>query len=213
MDYTSLKASVMDWGFSSSAELTGVADDIIDLAELRLSRDLVTSAFETSSSGSMVVGTPTVTKPADLVTVNYLVITVGGARRALERKTYEWLIEYWPTAATTGVPKYWAEHGSVNITVAPTPGDTYGYQIGYRRRLPGLSAGNLTNWLTDQAGDILIAACQVEVARYLRNQEDLGAWEQRYQQLKNDINSESMRQLRDDYRLPYRVEENVVKEA
>ena len=205
--YSQLKTNIPDWMNDSSAELSAQLDKCIDLAELRLSRDLQVTAFDTKATGSFSSGSPTISKPTTAVTIRYLRFNDGsGTRTTLERKTPEYCFQYWPTATTTtSTPRFYAETTATQIYIAGTPSSALGYEIGYTRRLTALATGNPTNWLTDNAEDALLYAACLVAAIYTDDQEQIQRFADLYKMAVLAVNNEHSRTLRDDYRTAPRV--------
>lgn len=199
--YTQLKADIPAWLQNESDELTAQLDRVIDLAEARLSRDLMIRAYDHVVTGNFVAGTETITRPADIIQPNYIRWqNASGTWTSLLKKQREWLFDYWPTPSDTGTPVYYGDLDNTNFLIAPTPDDTYAYEIGYRRRLPALSASNETNWLTDYAEDALLFACLVEASAFTIEPAQLQSFAGLYQNAVARVNNEFTRTLRDDLR-------------
>ncbi len=98
------------------------------------------------------------------------------------------------------------------ILVAPTPDSSYTIEMTYARRLAELSSSNTTNWLTQNAQDLLLYACLMEACTFTKNREDLQIYTQRYQAATEAINNQTRRRRRDDYTSPSNVMgENTLK--
>lgn len=202
--YATLISDVQSWLTNTEAEFVAAIPTFIRMAEARLFRDIDVQALETTQAGTLSSGVATLAKPADLIAPRHMTITVAGARKVLRFKELEYLFEYWPTAAATAEPVYYAVDAS-DYLIAPTPDQVYPYSLGYKRRLPALSATNPSNWLTTDAYDALLYATLCEAVRFL--QDDRGAllpsFEERYAAAVAAINAVDQRASRDDYRTPY----------
>jgi hypothetical protein len=199
-NYTSLLADIPNKLDNQSQELADELDNIIDPAELMLSRDLDVGAFKHQDTSLMSIGNAMITKPAGFVSPRYLKITAPGARGNLDYKTLDWIQEFWPDDTETGTPAYYAEYDDDRLIVAPTPDASLTYEIGFRRRLPALSNSNASNWLTENAYDALCAACLMIGAAFLKDPEQAQLWKGHYDALVGQINREHQRTLRDDRR-------------
>ena len=156
--------------------------EFLDLAEQRIAKEIFPRGFETRGTGTFVAGTPTVVNPSSYREIKSFDFVANGTRINLEERTYEYCIDYAPATAATGTPKYYAPYGSGQFYVAPTPGTNWTYQIVYNQRLTPLEGTGTagTNWLTQNHPDLLIAALMLEAEMYLKNDQRIGVWQQKY---------------------------------
>jgi hypothetical protein len=185
--YTTLVAGIEAWLEEDGSEFTAAINDIIDLAEKRLARDLDLEIFRrTNSSVSMVVGAATITKPTisspDLLIAIKQIWISGGALtgiRMLERRSENVVLDY-NSGAANGVPKYYADESETVVRFAPPPGATYTVNIRYLSRPQPLSSSNETNWFSTYAYDILFKAALAEAEKFIVAEERAPVWEKDY---------------------------------
>ena len=149
--YTKLVADIKDFMEDDGSEFSDAVDTFIDLAELKLSRDLAVPAFRKRQTGTLTSSDPFLTLPTDLVTLEYFQLNNSNVRTSLLLKSDEFMQEFWPNRTSTGTPKYYAYFDNSTIYVAPTPSANTPVEISYRRRLDALSSSNTSNWLTTDA--------------------------------------------------------------
>ena len=114
---------------------------------------------------------------------------------------------------STGTPKYWANYTDTAILVAPTPSAALNIEMTYSRRIAELSSSNTTNWLTENAQDLLLYACLMEASTFTKSREDYVIYSDRYKQAVESINNQARRRRRDDFTAPANVMgENYLKE-
>lgn len=177
MNYTSLVQNIKDFMEDDGTEFSNAVDTFIDLAELRISRDLRISPFRKRQVSTLTANDPFISMPSDLVTLENFQIVPGrtsdqaldGTRTMLMLRSDEFMMEFWPDRSSTGTPEYYAYFDDNTLYVAPTPSANTPVEISYRRRLPALSSSNLTNWLTDNASDALLYASLMEASVFNRN--------------------------------------------
>lgn len=203
--YATLKTAIPDRVHDDSTELADYLDTAIDLAELRLSRDLAqVTAFDMTATGAFTASSGLVTKPSDWVVPRYLRYrtTATGKWQRLERKSLEYCQEFWPNENLTSTqPVYYADYDATYLFVVGIPAGTYGWQHGYKRRLPALTAtGNTSNWLSTEAADALFLAACIEAASFKQNKELEAELTGLYGAAVQAIINEHSRTLRDDYR-------------
>ena len=190
--YTKLVADIKDFMEDDGSEFSDAVDTFIDLAELKLSRDLAVPAFRKRQTGTLTSSDPFLTLPPDLVTLEYFQLNNSNVRTSLLLKSDEFMQEFWPNRTSTGTPKYYAYFDNSTIYVAPTPSANTPVEISYRRRLDALSSSNTSNWLTTDAYDALLYACLIEASHYNRNDKLLQYHSGLYQKAVQDVNKEGV---------------------
>ena len=190
--YTKLVADIKDFMEDDGSEFSDAVDTFIDLAELKLSRDLAVPAFRKRQTGTLTSSDPFLTLPTDLVTLEYFQLNNSNVRTSLLLKSDEFMQEFWPNRTSTGTPKYYAYFDNSTIYVAPTPSANTPVEISYRRRLDALSSSNTSNWLTTDAYDALLYACLIEASHYNRNDKLLQYHSGLYQKAVQDVNKEGV---------------------
>lgn len=82
----------------------------------------------------------------------------------------------------TGIPRYAAVvTNGTEIEVAPVPDQTYTVNIKYLETLSRLSSTQSSNWVLSEHPDIYLYGALVHSAPFLKNDERLAVWEQRYE--------------------------------
>ena len=95
-------------------------------------------------------------------------------------RNYEYLRTYWPDSTQTGTPKYYSDYDQDHWLVAPTPSANLPFECVYYARVKPLDSTNQTNVLTEYAPDMLLYAALLESAPYLKNDDRIQVWQQRY---------------------------------
>lgn len=189
-DYNSLKQAVQDW-FARS-DLAAWIDYFIQLAEADIYRDIFTNnqgkgvqAIEASFNSTTIgTGTPL---PMGYLGMKIMLVSAGGQSFEVERKTSEFIYTQYPDQAPSGVPQYFARLGS-NFVFGPYPDSAYALTGTYWMRSPQLTTVNSVTWMTSTIPTILLAAVNRAVARFIKDQEAYGLWNDMYaQQLNNFI--------------------------
>ena len=206
MTYSSLTQDLKDWMENDGTEFSNETDNFIGLAEQRIVRDIDPQAFTTSAYSSFNVNDRFVSKPTDALIIRHLLYLDSDSKRNfLEKKTDEFIYDYWPTSATTGTPKYWTDYNDTELLVAPTPSAALTIEMSYVQRLDTLSSSNTTNWLTVNAQELLLFGSLMEACTFTKSREDLQIYSQRYQASVESINNQTRRRRRDDYNAPANV--------
>ena len=206
MTYSSLTQDLKDWMENDGTEFSNETDNFIGLAEQRIVRDIDPQAFTKSAYSSFNVNDRFVTKPTDALIIRHLLYLDSDSKRNfIEKKTDEFIYDYWPTSATTGTPKYWTDYNDTELLVAPTPSAALTIEMSYVQRLDTLSSSNTTNWLTINAQELLLFGSLMEACTFSKSREDLQIYSQRYKAAVDSINNQTRRRRRDDYNAPANV--------
>lgn len=195
--YTTLLASCQNYFVDNSVEYIAEFPNLVQLSEMRIIKDLNLSVFDTVATGVMTPGSADLTKPTDFIVIQDMFIVLSGTKTYLQERSKSYLDSYWPTAASTGTPVYYADNTTTLWQLAPTPDSNYAYQVNYVARPTPMNATNPTTWIGDKLGEVLLAATLAQSAAFF--QEDpstqsgaIAHWEQKYAetitQAKNELN-------------------------
>lgn len=198
--YAELVTRLQNYTEDPDSEFSDEIDTIIENAELRIARDLEVDGFDAMTEredGSMSTGDREITKPSAVISTVQFNIVNGTTRPVLQKRPESFLNYFWPDRTATDVPRYYADLDETKWVVAPTPDDTYTYEIETKQRITGLSSGTTTTWISTQHPDLLFFACLVEGEIFHTNPDDLTLYEARYQQALEGVNRESIRNRMD----------------
>lgn len=162
--------------------------NFIDLAVGRIWRELQDIGLETYVVANFTINEPIYAKPARwrrTLNINFgygsTDLVAGNNRRSLQLRTYEYMLSFWPNRATTGSPLFYADYGFYNFIIAPTPPVAYPFEISYIGDPPALTSTENMNWLTNYAPDVLLYATLLEAMPYLKDDERIPAWKDKYE--------------------------------
>jgi len=192
-NYTALIQDIKDFTENDATEFTDNIALIIDLAELRLGKDLDVKGFNgsgTTTVSTKAVAIPTTDAVGDAVTVisiNFVRSTPsasGGVQVTLQQKEQDFIETYWPNAAATGTPRFYALTDNANIIVAPTPSSSTAFLFDFTLRLdPLVASSNETNYLTDHYYDALLYTCLIVSAGFMKEEpQEFSVWNTMYQE-------------------------------
>lgn len=178
MLYADLVARVSDT--TENTFDTAVMDNFIRQAEVRIYQTVQLANLRKDISGSLVIGTPIVSCPTDLLSIYSLaVVDAGGKWNFLLNKDINFIREAYPNPAITGTPQHYAltqpAAGSdltLRLTFGPTPSATLAYHINYSYRPESIVTANET-WLGDNFDNALFNATLIEAARYMKAELDI----------------------------------------
>lgn len=185
MTYNSLVLQIQAELDRTDADFVAQIPNFILNAHQRICRDSKNIGFEQYVTGNFVIGVPVIAKPGRWrrnITFNYGTGTVEAPIvNPIVLRSYEYVRSYWPNPVSTAAPLYYADYGYFNFLVAPTPDQTYPFELGYLELPEPLSALTQTNWLTNYAPDLLLYACLLEGVIYLKVDERIQVFTTEYQ--------------------------------
>ena len=181
MTYAQLSAKLQAWLEDDDAEFTASIDDVINLGEMRLWRDLDLSLFSADATTPTVNATETVVKPvnSEVVAWQSLYYDNGTTRVWLELRSYDFVRDHQSIGATAP-PKYYCEQTETAWLLSPIPDAIYTVNARGTLRPTRLSSGNTTTWLSQHQDDILFKACLAEAEGFLKSDDRVDMWNQAY---------------------------------
>ena len=157
-------------------DLLNLVPDLISLGELRINRTLRVINMEATVNTPLVAGQVYYALPCDFISARNIKVT--GTPNPLSYVT-PILFDN-----TVNEDKYTITDGQIKLSSVGSGELTVEY---YRKYLP-LSLTNETNWLTENATDILLYAALLEAEAYLMTDERLETWGIAYQKGIDDLN-------------------------
>lgn len=202
--YDDLIAAIQSWLEEGSAEFQAALPDIVSLGESRLYTDLNLEIQDNVVTGALTASqfVQAIKSAAWQGTRSFHIRDVGGTglRRFLQRRTYEWCLDFEPDETVVAEPLYYAELSETEFFLTPAPDVTYAFEVREISRPDALSVGNQNTWLGDNAGDLLLYACLIASEEYLKSdQPDINKWKGTYAETMPARKLEIRRQWRGDY--------------
>lgn len=162
-------------------------DTVIRQAEQRVYYDVQIPVLKKNVTGTFTSGNRYLATPSDYLATYSIAVSNAGNYEYLLPKEVEFIREAFPAVAYTGVPRYYAIFDENTFIIGPTPDSNYGVELHYYYE-PESIVDATTTWLGDNAENLLLYACIVELYTYLKGEADLiQLYESRYQEAKNNI--------------------------
>ena len=180
--HTELTQNLQDWLEDDDTEFVGAIDDLINLGEMRLWRDLDLSIFTSEGTAATTTGQETVTKPVtdtELVVTQSIYYDSAGQRTFLELRSTDFVRDHQVIGATAP-PTYYAEQTETDWLLSPIPDGTYTLNARGVTRPTRLSVGNPTTWLSLHQDDMLFKACLAESEKFLKADDRVEVWKADY---------------------------------
>lgn len=170
-NYTDLKSTVAS--YLARTDLTSQIPDFIQLAEIRLRRDLRIRQMLKSVSTTTTGGDPTVSLPPDFLELRDLFVDTNPVRD-LQFVTPSVLSRN-GRVTESGLPVYYTILGN-DFKFAPTPDTNYTIEMLYYAAPTLLSDSNTSNVFLANAPDLVLYGSLIEAEPYLMNDARIQLW-------------------------------------
>ncbi len=219
LTFNQLKQGIQDFLENSAVSFTTATGSgkapievCIELAELRIAKEVDLTAFRKVANLSVSQYSSTVAVPEDLVVPRYLRIQNGDF---LLEKDETFIKEFTknPTDnSKAGVIRFYAlnqtgtaytsSNRQTNFLFGPTPSLATTVEIGYTMRVPGISSGNQNTYLGDRAPDALLYGSLIEAVAFMKEiPQQIEMWNGYYSRaLQTLANEEQVRMRNDEFR-------------
>ena len=144
----------------------------------------------------MQVGNPVIPKPSRWRKTVSMNITVAGKLQSVLLRKYEYLRNYAPDSTATGTPLYYSDYDYDNWLVAPTPDQSYAFEVLYYERLVPLSSETQTNWITRNAPNAMLYGTLLQAMPFLKNDQRL-IFQQKYTEAVQALSNEDKLRIAD----------------
>jgi hypothetical protein len=145
---------------------------VINRAERRIAYDLKVQGNQETVVGAFAATVAVVDKPNNwlrTISINFGSGTGNNTRTILQARSYEFLTTVYPDRTSTGTPKFYADYDLEHWLIGPTPSASSPIEILYYGLPELLDDANQSNWVSDTIPHILFAACCVEMAMFLKD--------------------------------------------
>jgi hypothetical protein len=169
MTYDNLTSNVLQYLERDDDAVVNQIPTFIMLAEFEIAEMMKSLGQQQVVQSTMQVNNAVIPKPARWRKTVSMNITVDGVLQAVNLRKYEYLRNYAPDSTVTGVPLYYADYDYDNWLVAPTPDDSYDFEVLYYERLVPLSSTTQTNWITQNAPNAMLYGTLLQAMPFLKN--------------------------------------------
>lgn len=172
--YNSLLTTVSD--YLERDDIVARIPTFIMLAEKKCSRILKAQLAQLAVTDTLTINNPVVVKPQRWVeTISFTIETPTGIV-VLKERSRETIQTMYPVLTDTATPKYYAEWQENYYYIGPTPDVAYNFELMMYQQPPSLGDDQQTNYLTENAPDLLLYSTLLEAEGYLKNDERLPVW-------------------------------------
>ncbi len=206
--YTTLKETLQNYTQNTETTFLNSMDMFIRLAEERILKAVELPVFRKNVTGTAEGGNPYLSMPTDFLAPLSLAVISSNEYTYLLFKHVSFMRDYSPNPNTTGLPLYFSQFDDTTFLLAPTPnqpsvGVNYTFELHYKYRPDSLTAGSDsgTTWLSVNAPNAILYGSLIEAVNFLKAPEELGNYEQRFQESLLGLNKLGEGYgLRDEYR-------------
>jgi hypothetical protein len=207
MNYTQLTQALQDYLESSETSFVSNIPTFVKQAEERIYRSVQIPELRKNATAATTSGNQYLARPADFLSVFSLAVVDGSGNYSyLYDKDVNFIREAYPSASTSGLPKYYAQFDGDqagtegNFILGPTPNAVYTVELHYYYDPPSI-VDTGTSWLGTNAETALLYGSLVEAYTYLKGDADmLQLYTTRYMEAMAQLFGIDLRSKRDDYR-------------
>jgi hypothetical protein len=207
MNYTQLTQALQDYLETSETSFVSNIPTFVKQAEERIYRSVQIPELRKNATAATTSGNQYLARPADFLSVFSLAVVDGSGNYSyLYDKDVNFIREAYPSASTSGLPKYYAQFDGDqagtegNFILGPTPNAVYSVELHYYYDPPSI-VDTGTSWLGTNAETALLYGSLVEAYTYLKGDADmLQLYTTRYMEAMAQLFGIDLRSKRDDYR-------------
>lgn len=196
MTYDSLTSIVLQYLERTDAAVVNAIPTFITLAEFEIAQEIKTLGQLTVATATMTAGNPILAKPARWRKTVSLTLNNAGQTQPVLLRKLEYLLNYWPNAATTATPQFYADTDYQHWYLAPTPDQNYTFEVLFYERIAPLSSTNQTNWLTQYAPNAMLYGTLLQAMPFLKN-DSRAIFQQKYSEAINALKTEDVARVGD----------------
>ncbi len=192
--YDELKDRLAKWLDRNNIDET-IIEDLIDNAQRKLYREMRLGQWETRTVTNTIAGETYIQRPSRSNGIRYIKLNTNPIQ-VLQYETPD-TIGNAAMGSYSGKPIAFTIIGD-DIRLAPTPDGEYELEVSYVQMPPMLSDLVQTNWVMDNAPELLLYKTLLEASPYLGDDARIGIWQSAYLDAKNSVEEQD-----EDIRYPY----------
>lgn len=191
VDYPTLLAAIKNW--VDRSDFGAVAPVLVGLAEKRMNRDLRVRDMLQRETAPLVAAQQYVDLPDDMIELKAVRPITNPPSRPLTVMTLDAQQEHFAeNISTSQVPTSYALLGD-SISLSPPPTGAFTLEIVYYGSIAPLTYAAPVNWLVTKWPDAYLFGSLVESAPYLRDDDRMGVWKDRFEEILNEIQAADAR--------------------
>ena len=182
MTYTELVTAITAYAQNYEADFVANIPTFVKQTETRVYNTVQIPALRKNVTGVTTNGNKYLSCPADFLSVFSMAVIDGGNYEYLLNKDVNFMRAAYPSASTTGLPKYYALFGptvanniitdELSFILAPTPDAAYSVELHYYYYPETIVTANRT-WLGDNYDPVLLYGSLVEAYIFMKGEQDM----------------------------------------
>jgi len=192
--FTTLKTAIQDYTQNTESTFVTNLPTLIVQAENRIIKSVELPNFRKNVTGTLTSSSPYLSTPTDyLYPFSLAVLDSSSNYEYLLNKDVSFIRQSFPSASTTGTPKFYAQFDDDTFIIAPTPDSNYTVELHYFYIPTSITASSDgTSWLGTNATEALLYASLVEAYTFMKGEPDiLVNYEKRFQEALQRLTLES----------------------
>ena len=192
--FTTLKTAIQDYTQNTESTFVTNLPTLIVQAENRIIKSVELPNFRQNVTGTLTSGNPYLSTPSDyLYPFSLAVLDSSNNYDYLLNKDVSFIREAYPTASTTGSPKFYAQFDDDTFIVAQTPDANLAVELHYFYIPESITvASSGESWLGTNATEALLYSSLVEAYTFMKGEPDiLVNYEKRFQEALQRLTLES----------------------
>lgn len=193
MTYNSLVQDLKDYLQRFDSLVTNQIPQFIALAQQRIAREMKLLGFRTEVTGTFngdVQSTGLMSKPSDWRKSIAFYVGTGvnnNTHTPILERDYDFIRTVYPDPTVQGIPRYYGDADYNHWLVQPSPQSALPFKVAYYAILTQLDVTTQTNWLTENAPDVLLYASLLEAVPFVKVDERIQVWQGYYTAAKNAL--------------------------
>jgi len=192
--FTTLKTAIQDYTQNTESTFVTNLPTLIVQAENRIVKSVELPNFRKNVTGTLTSSSPYLSTPIDyLYPFSLAVLDNSSNYEYLLNKDVSFIRQSFPSASTTGTPKFYAQFDDDTFIIAPTPDSNYTVELHYFYIPTSITtSSDGTSWLGTNATEALLYASLVEAYTFMKGEPDiLSNYEKRFQEALQRLTLES----------------------
>ena len=192
--FTTLKTAIQDYTQNTESTFVTNLPTLIVQAENRIVKSVELPNFRKNVTGTLTSSSPYLSTPTDyLYPFSLAVLDSSSNYEYLLNKDVSFIRQSFPSASTTGTPKFYAQFDDDTFIIAPTPDSNYTVELHYFYIPTSITtSSDGTSWLGTNATEVLLYASLVEAYTFMKGEPDiLSNYEKRFQEALQRLTPES----------------------
>ena len=192
--FTTLKSAIQDYTQNTESTFVSNLPTLIVQAENRIIKSVELPNFRKNVTGTLTSTNPYLSAPTDyLYPFSLAVLDSDSNYSYLLNKDVSFIREAYPSASTTGTPKFYAQFDDDTFIVAPSPSSALNIELHYFYKPESITvASSGTTWLGTNATEALLYGSLVEAYTFMKGEPDiLAGYENRFKEALGKLTLES----------------------